>query len=150
MKSTYTTTIQAPVEVVFNFIDDPEKTKLWIEELVSTEYPDGLNRDQPVGTKFKQQIREGGKVQTYDGEVTAYEKPRLLGIKLGSEVFQVSVTYRLTPVETGTQLDYEVDLESGKWYVKLLAPLLKGFNERILKKQMAKLTAVAKAAAAAK
>jgi uncharacterized protein YndB with AHSA1/START domain len=143
MKGTYSTIIKAPVETVFKFIDDPEKTKLWIEELVSTEYPEGLNRDQPVGTKFRQQMREGGKVQTYDGEVTAYEKPTLLAIKLSGPSFQVSVTYRLTPVEAGTRLDYEADFNGDAWYFKFFGPLFRVFNNIILKKQMAKLTAVA-------
>jgi uncharacterized protein YndB with AHSA1/START domain len=143
MKSTYSTIIKAPVETVFEFIDDPEKTKLWIEELVSTEYPEGINRDQPVGTKFKQQLREGRKVITYDGEVTAYEKLKLLAVKLTGPDFQVSVSYRLTPVEAGTQLDYEADFNSDKWYFKLFSPLFKIFNNSILGKQMAKLTAVA-------
>jgi uncharacterized protein YndB with AHSA1/START domain len=145
MKSTYSTIIKAPVATVFELIDDPEKTKLWIEELVNTEYPEGLNRDQPVGTKFKQQLREGRKVITYDGEVTAYEKLKLLAIKLSNPDFQVSVSYHLTPVEAGTQLDYEADFNSDKWYFKLFGPLFKVFNNSILRKQMAKLTTVAEA-----
>ncbi|NIN68580.1 MAG: SRPBCC family protein, partial [Anaerolineae bacterium] len=57
--------------------------------------PEGQNREQPIGTKFTQRIREGGRITEYEGEVTAYEKPYHLGVRIGSPQFSVDVDYRL-------------------------------------------------------
>lgn len=75
MTVTYSQEIVAPIDRVFDLIDDDQKIKLWMDGLEETIYPEGLDREQAVGTTFKQRIREGGRVVEYDGEVTAYDRP---------------------------------------------------------------------------
>ena len=50
---------QAPETVRF-FLDEKEKMKLWITELKEIIYPEGLDRNNPSGTKFKQKLKEKG------------------------------------------------------------------------------------------
>ena len=55
-----------------------------MDGLEETSYPDGLDRTRPVGTRFVQRIREGGRVSEYQGIVTAYDPQRHLGIEIGN------------------------------------------------------------------
>jgi uncharacterized protein YndB with AHSA1/START domain len=128
--------INAPIEKVFEYIDDDEKLKLWIDGLISTEYPDGLNRDNAVGTKFKQKLKEGGKIVEYDGEVLAYTKPSFIKIKIWNPTFGVTVDYNLSPESEGTKLDYKAVIISDKWYFKLFAPIIQLFNRGAVDKQL--------------
>ena len=74
--------IHATIARVWALLDDDEKLSLWMPQLVEINYPDGKNRDAPVGTRFTQKLKEGGRIREYQGEVTAYEAPYLLGVRL--------------------------------------------------------------------
>lgn len=143
MTITYSQEIQAPIDRVFDLIDDDQKLKLWMDGLEETIYPEGLDREQAVGATFKQRIREGGRVVEYDGEVTAYDRPHHLGVRIGNESFSVLVDYRLTAVDGGTRLDYAAEMVYASWFTRLVGGLFGWFTRRILNNQMAKLKAVA-------
>ena len=78
MKNTCAIDIEAPITKVFDFINDENKHKLWLEGLEETIREPGYNSKKPVGSKFQQKLREGKKVEVYDGEVTAYNRPHHL------------------------------------------------------------------------
>jgi uncharacterized protein YndB with AHSA1/START domain len=101
--------IEAPLGAVWSFLDDPAKVPLWMPEVAEVLYPRHYDRDNPVGTRFRQIVREGGRKKTYLGDITAYEKPRLLGIRLGDGNDSVVITYRLRPLGTGMRLDYDAE-----------------------------------------
>ena len=113
MNETYSQVIAAPVTRVWELIDNHENLRLWMDGLEDTTYPDGLDRSRPIGTRFVQRIREGGRVAEYQGVVTAYEHLRHLGIEIGNRAFTMDVDYRLTPVEQGTRLDYSANMKRG-------------------------------------
>src|SRR6516162_3411737 len=94
--------VKAPIEKTFALVDDPEKLKLWLVGLVETVYTSDYDPQNPVGARFKQKIKEGGRVAEYDGEVTAYDKPRHLAVRVGNKYFSADVDYRFTPVGSGT------------------------------------------------
>ncbi len=145
MLVTYQLDINAPIGVVFDFLDDDQKLKLWIDGLEETSYPDGQDQVNPIGTKFKQRIREGGRVVEYDGEVTDYVKPTFLGIRIGNRQFTLQVDYRLNATATGTRLNYKAEAVGASWLVKLLGKLFSPFTRRILDKQMKRLKRLAEA-----
>jgi uncharacterized protein YndB with AHSA1/START domain len=143
MLCTYALDIAAPIEKVFDCVDDPDKLKLWLDGLEETTYLTERDPANPVGTKFKQKIREGGRVQEYDGEVTAYEKPKHLGVKIGASGFSVQVDYRFTPISTGTHLDYAADIRCNSIFFRVMIFLFGWLNKRILRKQITKLKELA-------
>lgn len=147
MQITYTQDIHAPIEKVFDLIHDPDKHKLWLKGVEETRYVGAYDPENPVGTRFKQKIREGGRVKEYDGEVTAFAKPKHLGIRLFCPQFSVAVDYRLTPVEGGTRLDYVADFASGNWFFRLMVRLFGFLMRGMLTKQMRKLKELAEAGA---
>ena len=143
MRTAYQLDIEAPIGTVFEQIDDDEKLKLWMEGLEETIYPSGCDRQNPLGTKFIQKIREGGRVGEYTGEVIAYEKPTRLAIDIGNRQFTVRVDYRLSPTPAGTRLDYSVETVKATWMVRLFSKLFSGFTRRLLDRQMKKLKELA-------
>jgi len=139
MAVTYSIEMNAPIERVFDYVEDTEKMKLWMDGLEETVYTSGRDPANPVGTKFKQRIREGGRVQEYDGEVLAYEKPKHLAVRIGNKYFHAVADYRFTPVAEGTRLDYACDVTCHSWFVKVMGFLFGWFMKRILRKHMTKL-----------
>jgi uncharacterized protein YndB with AHSA1/START domain len=142
---TYRMEINAPIEKVFDLLDDKDKLKLWMDGLEDTVYTSARNPENPVGTRFKQRIREGGRVQEYEGEVTAYEKPKHLAVRIGNNYFIALADYRLTPTAAGTRLDYSCDITCHSWLFRIMAVLFGWLTKRILRKQMVKLKRLAEA-----
>jgi len=143
MAVTYSMEVKAPIDKLFSYVEDKEKMKLWMEGLEETVYTTPLDLTNPVGTKFKQKIREGGRVQEYDGELLAYEKPKHLAVRIGNKHFQAMADYRFTPTHDGTRLDYTCDVNCHSWIARMMSVLFGWFMKRILRKQMAKLKELA-------
>ena len=146
MNETWQMEIEAPIERVWPLVDDSENLRKWMDGLEETTYPDGFQR--AVGTRFVQRIREGGRVQSYEGVVTAYDPPRHLGITIGNRAFEMQVDYRFTDLGVRTRLDYLARKTRGGFVIKVMSPLFGWLTRRILRRQMAKLKAVAEAGAA--
>jgi uncharacterized protein YndB with AHSA1/START domain len=143
MAMTYSIEMKAPIDKVFDCVDDREKLKLWMDGLAETTYVTERDPANPVGTKFRQKIREGGRVQEYDGEVIAYEKPKHLAVRIGNTHFHAVADYRFSPTDDGTRLDYACDVTCHGWFVKVMGFLFGWFVKRMLRKQMAKLKELA-------
>ncbi|MDJ0513240.1 MAG: SRPBCC family protein [Methyloceanibacter sp.] len=146
MRITFENQIAAPVPVVWSFLDDDAKLPLWMPEVVDVSYQDGKNRDDPVGTVFRQTLKEGGREKTYDGLVTAYESERLLGVRLTDGQFGVDVRYVLSPTAQGTRLDYTAELALQSLLARILGFLFKPLTMSILRRHMANLKRVAEQA----
>ncbi len=149
MAITYVQHIDAPVETVFDFLDDDVKLKRWMEGLEDTIYLADYDRENPVGARFTQRIREGGRITEYDGEVTAYSRPHRLAVKLWSRHLAVDVDYLLHAEAEGTRLDYSADMKHGSGVARVMGTLFGWLTRRILVKQMSELKRVAEEEAAA-
>jgi uncharacterized protein YndB with AHSA1/START domain len=73
MQITFENQIAAPVPVVWSFLNDNAKLPPWMTEVVDISYPDGWKSENPVGTHFRQTLKERGHEKTYDGSITAYD-----------------------------------------------------------------------------
>jgi len=135
--------IAAPVERVWQFLDDDEKRKLWMPEVEDTVYPDGNDKENPVGVRFRQRIREGGRISEYEGEVTAYNPPSLLGVRLSNPQFASDVIYRLRQEDGGTRLDYSAELSLNSWIAKVMGVIARPLTSSIIRRHMRNLKRVA-------
>ena len=145
MKNTLSIEIEAPIQVVFDFIHDPQKHKLWLQGLEETIYEPDYDPDHPLGANFKQKIRGGKHVQVYDGKVTAFEKPSHLGVRLSSRAVTAQVDYRLKSLKNATRVDFTSELTFKSVAFRAMAtvsgPLLRG----ILQAQLNQLKELAEA-----
>lgn len=143
MRQTRRLRINAPHHKVWELIDDDSKIPLWMPNIISTRYPQGKPRDNPVGTRFLQEMREGDKVSSYEGEVTEYEPGRLLGVVLEPKAFVIHVVYHVTGDEDWTLLEYGCDLRPTTWRGYLMVWYGRSILNRILDQQLARLRLVA-------
>lgn len=143
-KTVYSMVINAPINSVFEVVDSEEHLKKWMAGFVDNIHEENFDYENPVGKKFKQRLKEGGKIQEYEGEVLSYNRPKELGIRLKHSSFQVDVYYYFTSVETNqTRLDYECKVEMYSSIAKVMGFLFSWFTKRILTKQLNDLKAYA-------
>ena len=134
-------------ETLWAHIAEPEKQKLWMKGLLSNEPTSPGPRG--VGSTFRMRIQEGRKAADYDGEVTAYDAPRHMGVVLWGGNFpkgmKVRVEYRLTPEGATTRLDYACNAEmpNAGLLMKLMGVIFRLFGKlqlrgfmRALRKQV--------------
>src|SRR5262245_8948261 len=116
MRIVHTQTFRCPIEVLWRHIEEPELQKKWMKGLLenrpTSEGPAG------PGSTFAMKIQEGGRVSEYQGEVTACDPPRQLGIRFWGGGFPngmvMKVDYRLREEGGQTRLDYAAELEKGR------------------------------------
>ena len=145
MKNVCTIDIDAPIGKVFDFINDETKHKLWLEGLEDTIREPGYNRKNPVGSKFTQKIREGKKVEVYNGEVTAFDRPKHLGARVHNKSLSVQIDYRLNSVKKLTHLEFTTEVTFHNVALKLLAGMSRPIMRAILEKQMTTVKALIEA-----
>jgi hypothetical protein len=135
--------INAAPEKVWELIDDEAKIPSWMPHIVATRYPDGKRRDNPVGTRFVQEMREGDQIVSYDGEVTEYDRGRLLGVLLRPQAFAIHAVYHVSGDEDWTLLDYGCDVKPQTWRGYLMVWWGRRLLNSILDQQLARLKLVA-------
>jgi len=128
MKLTYNFEINAPVGKAFEFVNDSDKLKLWMKGLEKIEVISENDSDNPVGTKFRQHIR--------NGEILEYNYPNLLGVMIESDMFSIHTTYNFESVEKVTKVFYESDINFKKRAAGFIGKMLVWSVKRTLVKQM--------------
>ena len=147
MNERYRLDIEAPIERVWPLVADDANLPKWMDGLKETTYPDGRDKVRAVGTRFVQTIQEGGRVQTYQGTVTAYDPPTHLGIAVGNRAVEMQVDYRFTDLGGRTRLDYSALMVRAGLFVRVMSMLFGALTRRILRRQMEKLKGLAEAGA---
>jgi uncharacterized protein YndB with AHSA1/START domain len=119
-------------EHLWSFLDEPERQKLWMKGLLeNVPTSEGV---KGVGSTFRMKIKEGGKVGEYQGEVTAYDRPRHLAVRFWGGPFPkgaaMRADYRLSEQNGQTRMDYVASFECERlpFFLRLLMPLLKCFS----------------------
>jgi uncharacterized protein YndB with AHSA1/START domain len=137
MKIATSIEIDAPISKVFEILNDADKHKLWLEGLEETIREPGYDPKHPLGSTFVQKIRDGKKLEIYNGEVVAFEKPKHLGVEVSSGGLKAKVDYRLKAHKKKTHLEFTSDLEFKSLAFKLLVtmsqPILRATIEKQLK-----------------
>ncbi|MGE7023211.1 SRPBCC family protein [Solibacillus cecembensis] len=129
--------IQAPIEVVFSYLEDNDKQKEWMTGLEGTEYVTDFDSSNPVGVKFKQKLKEGNRIQEYEGQVTAYTKNNNLSIQMDHPSFLINVSYSLKEISAHSSILYIAEEVTPKTVSgKILSILFRIFMKKGLEKQM--------------
>lgn len=135
--------IDAPLDVVWAILDDERNLPRWVPEVVETTFPDGHDRANPVGVRFRQKIREAGKVKEYGGVVTAYEPKKRLGIRMIDERFEMNLLYTLSEDRGGTRLVYELATVLKSLFARIMGRIFRSLTMRIVNRQLAALKRIA-------
>jgi uncharacterized protein YndB with AHSA1/START domain len=143
MQTTIEVDIDAPLDVVWTILDDERNLPRWVPEVVETTFPDGHDRANPVGVRFRQKIREAGRVKEYGGVVTAYEPRKRLGIRMQDASFDMNLLYTLAQEGSGTRLVYELEVVLKSLFARIMGLLARPLTKRIVGRQLAALKRIA-------
>lgn len=122
MKTSKTTLIEAPANIVFPWLEDDERLAQWIPNLIEdttlTETP------EKTGSTFRQVFLERGKKMEMTGEITAYTENERMRVFMTGDMFNLDVDYilmALSPTRTEVTQDTEIKMKGA---AKLFTPLM--------------------------
>ena len=118
MKGSLQLTVDRSVTDVFDFLADIRNEATWNPRVIEIEKVS----DGPIatGTVFRGHYRALGTLVT---ELTEYDPPRTLSFRSTGEHMQLRGTFTLTPVDGGTRLALDADLQPQGLFA-IVAPLM--------------------------
>lgn len=116
--------VDAPIDVVFELVNDDEKIKLWNTLLVENIYENDEDKyDYKPGMKFKTVQRVEKKTVTVDSEMIEYDPPyKIIMHSTSKEGLSIS-KYFLTREGTGTRIVVESSVIPSNFFYKLTIKL---------------------------
>lgn len=140
MSFAFEVVIEAPVDVVFDYIHDDEKIKEWNTLIVEHQYLDGASKENPrVGDCYISVQKIGKKVLEVEVELLQYDAPYIVSV--GGEMKEgYSVTsYMLEEQENGTLLTMIVDYEPSNLFYRILYKLTGWMSHGLYMEQVERL-----------
>jgi uncharacterized protein YndB with AHSA1/START domain len=138
--------IEAPLESVFEFIDDDQKNLLWMNGLEETVCVAPGAADSDVGKQFIQRIRLGAMGVEYHGEVTRHDPPERVALRVHDKGgnYRMEMDYRLSLDAGGaTCLDYTCEMSPLTTMGSAMVAGMRPVAKRMLMAQFTRLKDVA-------
>ena len=110
MRITYENEILQPPEIVFPWIEDPEKAMKWQKNVKGGEII--INKPEIIGTTFKEVIEEDGKSLEMYGIITKYIKNKIIGFHIKSKIHGFDISYSVEEINKATKISIEAII---KW-----------------------------------
>lgn len=125
MKISCSIDINSAPEVVFSWLEKPEKAMAWMTSVSKTE----ILHEEPgrVGTTFRETVEEGGNGVEIQGAITAFEPGKSISFHLSSRVNVLDVKYSVESIPQGARLEESAEVQ-WKFPVNLYGIL---FGEKI-------------------
>ncbi len=122
MKTSKTTVIDAPVATVFLWLEDNDRLKKWVPNIIEDEPL--IETPEKVGSKFRQVFLENGREMEMIGEITEFSENERLRVYITGKMFDLDVDYILKPLsDTQTELTQDSDIKF-KGMMVLFAPIM--------------------------
>jgi len=122
MKTTKTTLIDAPAAIVFLWLEDNDRLKQWVPNLVEDEAL--VETTEKAGSQFRQVFLENGKRMEMVGEITAYVENERMRVNMTGDMFALDVDYILKGLsDNKTELTQNSKIRF-KGFLKILAPIM--------------------------
>jgi len=122
MKTSKTTIINATANIVFLWLEDNDRLKQWVPNLVEDEPI--IETPEKTGSTFRQVFLERGKKMEMTGEITDYAENERMRVVMTGDMFNLDVDYilkALAPTQTEVTQDTEIKMKGA---AKLFAPLV--------------------------
>lgn len=130
--------IYAPLEVVFDYVDDDEKIKLWNEYFIENIYENDV-KVNAVGTKFRSVQRFEKKTIEVDVIITEYDPPHRIEMESTSKEGKSFTRYFLYREPDGTRIVLESSIIPSNLYYRVITKLFGGLGKFVYKDQIDKL-----------
>jgi uncharacterized protein YndB with AHSA1/START domain len=122
MKTSTTTLIDAPASTIFLWLEDNQRLKQWVPNLVEDEPL--IETPERVGSCFRQVFVEKGREMEMEGEITAYVPNERMRVMMTGAMFNLDVDYKLRALsETRTEVMQDTEI-AFKGVLKLMTPIM--------------------------
>ncbi len=119
--STSKIVINRPIEAVFDYLSHMENEPLWYPEVKRVT---AVNDDPPgVGKTYEMMARRGRQNQEGGYEITRFEPPTVMELKVWEAAHAGTTSYELEQVNGGTRLVYTTKMSLGG-IAKLFEPVI--------------------------
>ncbi|WP_010095265.1 SRPBCC family protein [Ornithinibacillus scapharcae] len=127
--------IDAPIEVVFDYVDDDEKIKLWNDYMIENIYENETKKNTP-GSKFISVQQFGRKKISVEVELLEFEPPNKIIMVSDSKEGTSYTRYFLTREYDGTRLVMESSIIPKNTYYRILTKLFGGLGKYVYEEQI--------------
>ena len=122
MKTSTMTRINAPVTTVFLWLEDDNRLRQWIPNLIEDEAL--IETPERVGSRFRQVYLENGKRMEMTGEITEYVENERMRVEITGDMFDLDVEYILLAItDNQTELTQNTEIQF-KGIMRLFAPIM--------------------------
>lgn len=123
MKISSAIKIESTPEIVFGWLENPEKAKQWMTSVSEGEII--LETPERVGTKFREIVQDDNGTIEMEGIITGFEPDKSIAFHLDSRVNTVEVKYCIEEIEEGVRLEYYANIR-WKFPVNILCLVIGG------------------------
>lgn len=122
MKTSKTTLIDAPAATVFLWLEDNDRLRQWVPNLIEDEPL--VETPEKVGSKFRQVFLENGRRMEMVGEITEFVENERLRVDITGKMFDLDADYVLVALSaTRTELTQNTEIKL-KGLMRLFAPIM--------------------------
>lgn len=122
--------IDAPIDVVFDYIIEPDERQRWMQFVESSVQMSGFPGE--TGAQMLMMVEQEGYGVGVFEELVAVDEPFSIHYQIDEETATVSTVYRLEEVDGGTHLTIETERILKKGWAKTFAFFLRGSSEAYL------------------
>lgn len=150
MLLTCSTTIEAAPATVFACVDAPHHIVGWVGGAVEHVYLSERGVQAPLGQRFRQKLRQGRTIRTFEGEIIAWEPSTHFGLRIPTAAYTTEAHFRIAALGLDrSTIDYTIDIALMTRLARLLGPFVKLPLRLFVRKQIGALKAYAEAQQAA-
>jgi uncharacterized protein YndB with AHSA1/START domain len=130
--------IDAPIDVVFDYLDDDDKIRRWNDFFVENIYENGKQESIP-GTKFTSVQRIEKKTIRTEIVLTEYDPPNKIIMEGYSKEGKAFTRYFLYKEYDGTRVVMESSIIPSNLYYRIITKLFGGLGKFLYKEQVQQL-----------
>ncbi len=139
-------TVEAPPATVFACVDAPHHIVGWVGGAVDHIYLSERGVHTPVGQRFRQRLRQGRTIRTFEGEIIAWEPATHFGLRIPTAAYTTEAHFRIAALGTGrSTIDYTIEIAFKSPLAKIIGPIVKLPLRRFVRRQIGALKAYAEA-----
>ena len=140
------TTVEAPPATVFTCVDAPQHIVGWVGGAVEHSYLSERGAEGPVGQRFRQKLRQGRTIRTFEGEIIAWEQAAHFGLRIPTAAYTTEAHFRIAPLGSErSTLEYTIDIALKSPLARTLGPIVELPLRRFVRQQIGSLKAYAEA-----
>lgn len=146
MLLTCSTTVEALPATVFDCVDAPRHIVGWVSGAIEHTYLSERGPKPPIGQRFRQLLRQGRRIRTFEGEIIAWEEATHFGLRIPTAAYTTEAHFRISPLGARrSTLEYTIEIVLMSPLAKAIGPLLKLPLRWFVRRQIDSLKAYAEA-----